>query len=240
MKISENTSVLVTGGASGLGLAVVEKFVSLGAKVAVFDMNEAEGSKVASQHGVAFEKVDVSDPQSVSGGLSSIRERIGQESVCVNCAGIGFSKTIRINLIGTFNVASQSALGMSQQNTGLSDDQEKGVIINTASVAAFDGQIGQIAYSASKGGVVGMTLPMARDLAQDGIRVVTIAPGLFSTPMLRSLPEDVQDALGKSVPFPPRLGSPSEFADLSVQIVENSMLNGETIRLDGAIRMAPK
>ena len=151
-----------------------------------------------------------------------------------------FDKTIRINLIGTFNVASQSALGMSEQNAVLSDDQEKGVIINTASVAAFDGQIGQIAYSASKGGVVGMTLPMARDLAQDGIRVVTIAPGLFSTPMLRSLPEDVQDALGKSVPFPPRLGSPSEFADLSVQIVENSMLNGETIRLDGAIRMAPK
>ena len=129
---------------------------------------------------------------------------------------------------------------MSEQNAVLSDDQEKGVIINTASVAAFDGQIGQIAYSASKGGVVGMTLPMARDLAQDGIRVVTIAPGLFSTPMLRSLPEDVQDALGKSVPFPPRLGSPSEFAALSVQIVENSMLNGETIRLDGAIRMAPK
>jgi len=256
MKISENTVALVTGGASGLGLAVVEKFVSLGAKVAVFDMNEEEGSKVASQHGVTFEKVDVSDPQSVAGGLSSIRERIGQESVCVNCAGIGFSqktvskgrnhqfelfdKTIRINLIGTFNVASQSALGMSKQNAVLSDDREKGVIINTASVAAFDGQIGQIAYSASKGGVVGMTLPMARDLAQDGIRVVTIAPGLFSTPMLRSLPEDVQDALGKSVPFPPRLGSPSEFADLSAQIVENSMLNGETIRLDGAIRMAPK
>ncbi len=235
MKISEKTAALVTGGASGLGLAVVEKFVSLGAKVAVFDMNEDEGSKVASQHGVTFEKVDVSDPQSVADGLSSIRERIGQESVCVNCAGIGFSqktvskgrnhqfdlfdKTIRINLIGTFNVASQSALGMSEQNTVLSDDKEKGVIINTASVAA---------------------LPMARDLAQDGIRVVTIAPGLFSTHMLRSLPEDVQDALGRSVPFPPRLGSPSEFADLSVQIVQNCMLNGETIRLDGAIRMAPK
>ena len=255
MKISSNTGVLVTGGASGLGLAVVEKFVSLGAKVAVFDMNEDEGAKIESKHGVTFKKVDVSDPQAVSEGLSAIREIIGQESVCVNCAGIGshktvsksrshqfelFDKTIRINLIGTFNVASQSALGMSEQSAVLSDDQEKGVIINTASVAAFDGQIGQIAYSASKGGVVGMTLPMARDLAQNGIRVVTIAPGLFSTPMLRSLPEDVQDALGKSVPFPPRLGTPSEFAQLSVQIVENAMLNGETIRLDGAIRMAPK
>ncbi|MDC3081428.1 SDR family NAD(P)-dependent oxidoreductase [Paracoccaceae bacterium] len=256
MKISADTGVLVTGGASGLGLAVVEKFVSLGAKVAIFDMNEDEGLKIAAKYGVAFKKVDVSDPKSVSEGLSSIRESIGQESVCVNCAGIGFSqktvskgrnhqfelfdKTIRINLVGTFNVASQSAKGMSEQTSVLSDDQEKGVIINTASVAAFDGQIGQIAYSASKGGVVGMTLPMARDLAQNGIRVVTIAPGLFSTPMLKSLPEDVQDALGKSVPFPPRLGAPSEFAHLSVQIVENSMLNGETIRLDGAIRMAPK
>ena len=155
------------------------------------------------------------------------------------CIRDRFEKTININLIGTFNVASQSALGMSNQ-TSLNEDKENGVIINTASVAAFDGQIGQIAYSASKGGVVGMTLPMARDLAQNGIRVVTIAPGLFSTPMLRSLPEEVQDALGKSVPFPPRLGNPSEYAELTAQIVENTMLNGETIRLDGAIRMAPK
>jgi NAD(P)-dependent dehydrogenase (short-subunit alcohol dehydrogenase family) len=255
MKISSETTVLVTGGASGLGLAVVEKFSSLGAKVAIFDMNEEEGKKVCALHNAIFCKVDVSDPNSVSDGLEKVRKEIGQERICVNCAGIGFSqktvskgrahqfelfeKTIKINLIGSFNVASQSALGMSEQSS-LNDDNENGVIINTASVAAFDGQIGQIAYSASKGGVVGMTLPMARDLAKSGIRVVTIAPGLFSTPMLKSLPEDVQDALGKSVPFPPRLGQPSEFAKLATHIVENAMLNGETIRLDGAIRMAPK
>ena len=255
MKISSETRILVTGGASGLGLAVVEKFSGMGAKVAIFDMNVEEGNRVAALHGASFQKVDVSNPQSVSEGLEKIRGEIGQERVCVNCAGIGFSqktvskgrnhqfelfeKTININLIGTFNVASQSALGMSNQ-TSLNEDKENGVIINTASVAAYDGQIGQIAYSASKGGVVGMTLPMARDLAQNGIRVVTIAPGLFSTPMLRSLPEEVQDALGKSVPFPPRLGNPSEYAELTAQIVENTMLNGETIRLDGAIRMAPK
>ena len=256
MKISENTSALVTGGASGLGLAVVEKFVSLGAKVAVFDMNEEEGSKVASQHGATFEKVDVSDSQSVADGLSSIRESIGQESVCVNCAGIGFSqktvskgrnhqfelfdKTIRINLIGTFNVASQSALGMSEQNAVLGDDQEKGVIINTASVAAFDGQVGQAAYSASKGGVVGMTLPIARDLARMGIRNNTIAPGIFDTPLMAMASDEVRKPLIEMTQFPKRLGYPEEFAKLTAQIIENSFMNGETIRLDGAIRMQPK
>ena len=255
MEIS-NKVALITGGASGLGLATAEVLIGSGSKVMLLDLNEDNAKAAVEKLGSdsSFVIANVTDESSVQSAIDKTVEEFGCLHIVVNCAGIGsasktvgrdgahpldyFKTVVDINLNGTFNVLRLAAVVMG--NNEPNEDGECGVIINTASVAAFDGQIGQIAYSASKGGVVGMTLPMARDLAQDGIRVVTIAPGLFSTPMLRSLPEDVQDALGKSVPFPPRLGSPSEFADLSVQIVENSMLNGETIRLDGAIRMAPK
>ncbi len=256
MELSNKISAVVTGGASGLGEATARKLAAQGVKVTLFDMNADAGQAVAKEIGGLFCNVDVSNAESVSVGLAQARQIHGQERICVNCAGVGwpgktvdrdgnyhdpdlFAKIIGINLIGTFNVASQSAAGMVGKDP-ITKDGERGVIINTASVAAFDGQIGQAAYAASKGGVAGMTLPMARDLSRDGVRVMTIAPGLFMTPMLAGLPQEVQDSLGAQVPFPSRLGDPSEYAALAQHIAENPMLNGETIRLDGAIRMAPK
>lgn len=256
MKLSNEITAVITGGASGLGEAVARNLAADGAKVCLFDLNEERGQALADELGGSFARVDVCDPESVAAGFAKVRAEQGQERIMVNCAGIGvaaktvdkegkphdpgfFSKIVQVNLIGTFNCASQSAAGMVAADP-VTEDGERGVIINTASVAAFDGQIGQIGYAASKGGVVGMTLPMARDLSRSGVRVVAIAPGLFLTPMLAGLPQDVQDSLGRQVPFPPRLGQPSEYAAMARHIVENSMLNGETIRLDGAIRMAPK
>lgn len=242
---------VITGGASGLGEASARALAAAGAEVIIFDMNTERGEKVATEIGGQFRGVDVSDPESVATGLEGLTPRI-----CVNCAGIApgaktvdrdghahnaalFAKAININLIGTFNVASQCAALMVSQ-APLDDDGARGVIINTASVAAFEGQIGQTAYAASKGGVAALTLPMARDLSRSGVRVVGIAPGLFLTPMLEGLPQDVQDSLGAQAPFPARLGKPAEFASLVRHIVENQMLNGEVIRLDAAIRMTPK
>jgi NAD(P)-dependent dehydrogenase (short-subunit alcohol dehydrogenase family) len=255
MRISANTPVIVTGGASGLGAAVARGFAALGAPVGIFDLNEELGRALAGELGGAFARVDVSDPDSVRAGFATLRAAHGQERVLVNCAGIGpaaktvskgvahdpgaFMKTIAVNLGGSFNCASQAAQGMVAAEP-LNDDGARGVIVNTASVAAFDGQVGQVAYAASKGGIVAMTLPMARDLARDGIRVNTIAPGIFHTPLLAQLPQEVQDSLGAQVPFPARLGRPEEFAALALHIAENDMLNGEVIRLDGAIRMAPR
>ena len=250
-----NAVAVVTGGASGLGAATARALAAAGMRVAVFDLNVDEGTKLAEQLGGLFCKVDVANPESVAEGFAKAGEDLGALRVLVNCAGIGpaaktvsrgaahdpavFGRTLAINLGGTFNCASQAAAIMAALDPVGADDA-RGVIINTASVAAFDGQIGQVAYAASKGGVVGMTLPMARDLAHKGIRVCTIAPGLFLTPLLQGLPQEAQDSLGKQVPFPPRLGDPSEFAALALHIVSNPMLNGEVIRLDGAIRMAPR
>ena len=248
-------TAIVTGGASGLGAATATNLAATGLKVALFDLNEEKGNALAETLDGMFCKVDVSDPESVKAGMSQVVNALGAPRVMVNCAGIGlagktvsrgephafelFDKTIRINLIGSFNCASQAAALMTTLDP-MAPDGARGVIVNTASVAAFDGQIGQVAYSASKGGIVGMTLPMARDLADKGIRVCSIAPGLFLTPLLESLPEDVQQSLGAQVPFPSRLGAPAEFAKLVGHILENPMLNGEVIRLDGAIRMAPR
>ncbi len=255
MQISEQTPVVVTGGASGLGEAVARAFAASGAPVALFDLNAARGEAVAAEIGGVFAQVDVSDPASVRAGFEAVRARHGQERVLMNCAGIGpaaktvsrgqphdpalFMKVLTVNTGGSFSCASVAAAGMVAADP-LNEDGERGVIVNTASVAAYDGQIGQVAYAASKGGVVGMTLPMARDLARDGVRVNTIAPGIFLTPLLQSLPEEVQESLGAQVPFPSRLGRPEEFARLVLEIAGNSMLNGEVIRLDGAIRMAPR
>ena len=246
---------MVTGGASGLGAATARGLAAAGAKVTIFDMNAALGQAVAAEIGGGFFAVDVSDPASVANGLAGVVEVHGGLRVLVNCAGIGpaaktvsrgvphdpgmFGKVIGVNLIGSFNCASQAAAIMAE-TAPIGVDGERGVIVNTASVAAYDGQIGQVAYAASKGGIVGMTLPMARDLSQHGIRVMTIAPGLFLTPLLEGLPQEVQDSLGAQVPFPSRLGQPPEYAALVRHIVENPMLNGEVIRLDGAIRMAPR
>ncbi len=256
MKLSSEISAVITGGASGLGEATARRLAAEGVKVALFDLNEELGEKLAKELGGVFCKVDVSDPESVKAGLVKARAANGQERICVNCAGIGtigrtvdrdnnpldpkiFIKTIQVNLIGSFNVASQSGAGMSASDP-ITEDGERGLIVNTASVAAFDGQIGQLSYSASKGGVVGMTLPMARDMSKAGVRVNTIAPGLFLTPMMMGLPEEAQRSLGAQVPFPSRLGRPSEYAELVAHMAVNEMLNGEVIRLDGAIRMAPK
>jgi len=256
MEITSETIAVITGGASGLGEACARNFAASGAKVVLFDLNADRGTALAAELGGLFVKVDVSDVDSVEAGFAEARAAVGQERIMVNCAGIGvaaktvdrdgnphdaafYERVIRINLIGTFLCASRSAAGM-VKNTPVTEDGERGVIINTASAAAFDGQIGQIAYSASKAAVAGMTLPMARDLSRDGVRVMTIAPGLFMTPMLEGLPEAAQQSLGAQVPFPARLGKATEYAQLARQIVENAMLNGETIRLDGAIRMAPK
>ncbi len=246
---------VVTGAASGLGAATAEKLAADGTDVAVFDLNEELGQAQARDIGGTFFEVDVSDPSSVSEGLRQVQHQIGVPRILVNCAGIGpaaktvsrgaphdpgqFEKTIQINLLGSFYCASQAAAMMVDQEP-LGADGSRGVIVNTASVAAFDGQIGQVAYSASKGGIVGMTLPMARDLADKGIRVCSVAPGLFLTPLLKGLPQEVQDSLGAQVPFPSRLGAPQEFAEMVSHITKNPMLNGEVIRLDGAIRMAPR
>ena len=249
------SAAVVTGGASGLGAATARALAKAGMRVAIFDLNAEEGTRLAAELGGIFCKVDVANPDSVAQGFARVDESVGPLRVLVNCAGIGpvaktvsrgvahdpavFARTLAINLGGTFNCAAQAAAIMAAQDPAGADNA-RGVIVNTASVAAFDGQIGQVAYAASKGGIVGMTLPMARDLADKGIRVCTIAPGLFLTPLLHSLPQDAQDSLGKQVPFPPRLGDPSEFAALALHIVTNPMLNGEVIRLDGAIRMAPR
>lgn len=256
MILNDGLAAVVTGGGSGLGEGTARALAQKGVKIAIFDVNEEAGRTVADDLGGVFAKVDVSDPDSVAAGLAEARAKHGQERICINCAGIApaaktvgrenvvhdaalYAKVIGVNLIGTFNVASQSAAGMCATEP-VSDDGERGVIVNTASVAAFDGQIGQVAYGASKAGVAGMTLPMARDLSRNGVRVMTIAPGIFGTPMVAGMPPEVQDALGAMVPFPSRLGQPAEYASLALQIIENPMLNGETIRLDGAIRMAPK
>ncbi|MFO0696712.1 MAG: 3-hydroxyacyl-CoA dehydrogenase [Polyangiales bacterium] len=253
----ENSVALVTGGASGLGRATAERFLAGGAKVVILDREQSNGAEVAKLLGerCAFAPADVTSAELVQKAVSLAVERFGALHVAVNCAGTGigektfspktgpanldnFKRIIEINLVGTFNVIRLSAEAMAKNTPN--EAGERGVLINTASVAAFDGQIGQAAYSASKGGVVGMTLPIARDLAPVGIRICTIAPGLFDTPLLGSLPENIRQALGAQVPFPSRLGRPTEYAQLAQQIVENEMLNGETIRLDGAIRMAPK
>ena len=255
MEINEKISAIVTGGASGLGEATARMLSFMGANVAIFDLDENKGLAVSEKINSDFYKVDVTDTNSVNQAVSSFLKQNEGIQIVVNCAGIGpaaktvsrgephsselFAKVININLIGSFNVASICAAEM-VKNREYSEDGFRGVIVNTASVAAYDGQIGQVAYSASKGGIVGMTLPMARDLSDKGIRVCSIAPGLFLTPLLESLPEEVQESLGKQVPFPSRLGKPTEFAKLVVQIIENDMLNGEVIRLDGAIRMAPR
>ncbi len=254
MKISSDLVAVVTGGASGLGAAVAETLAGAGAEVCIFDWNGAAGRKQADLLECGFAEVDVSDPASVAEGFR-IAAKQGRLRILVNCAGIGpaaktvsrgeahdpelFEKVLQVNLIGSFNCASQAAAIMAGLDP-LDKDGGRGVIVNTASVAAYEGQVGQVAYAASKGGIVGMTLPMARDLASSGVRVCSVAPGLFLTPLLEGLPTEVQDSLGAQVPFPARLGNPSEFAALVRHIVENPMLNGEVIRLDGAIRMAPR
>jgi NAD(P)-dependent dehydrogenase (short-subunit alcohol dehydrogenase family) len=255
MEIWAGHTAVVTGGASGLGAATARALADAGLKVAIFDLNEEAGRAMAADLGGHFERVDVSDPANVSAAFAAVTADLGAPRVLVNCAGIGpasktvsrgaphdpgmFSKVIGINLIGSFLCASQAAAGMVALDP-LAPDGARGVIINTASVAAYEGQVGQVAYAASKGGIVGMTLPMARDLADKGVRVCTIAPGLFLTPLLEGLPQDVQDSLGQQVPFPSRLGAPAEYGKLVCHILDNPMLNGEVIRLDGAIRMAPR
>lgn len=248
--------VLVSGGASGLGAACVRLFSQHGAQVVIADLNTETSEALAKELGanVTAVKVNVSEEADVQNAVKTAVEKFGGLHVAINCAGIGvaekvlgkdgpinlasFEKVIKVNLVGTFNVIRLAAAAMSQNEPN--EAGERGVLINTASVAAFDGQIGQAAYSASKGGIVGMTLPIARELARVGIRVMTIAPGIFDTPLLAGLPEPARISLGQQVPFPPRLGRPSEYAALAKHIVENEMLNGEVIRLDGAIRMAPK
>ena len=253
MEIS-NSAFIVTGGASGLGEATARMLAAGGAKVLIADMNAERGPVVAAEISGRFIKCNVSSEDDGKAVVADALAAYGGIQGLVNCAGIGgaektvgkngphrldlFTRVISVNLIGTFNMIRLAAELMCKGTTNAAG--ERGVIINTASVAAYDGQIGQAAYSASKGGIVGMTLPIARDLSRDGIRVVTIAPGLFLTPLLMGLPPEAQDSLGKQVPFPPRLGRPDEYAALARHIIENEMLNGETIRLDGAIRMAPR
>jgi NAD(P)-dependent dehydrogenase (short-subunit alcohol dehydrogenase family) len=253
MKV-QGQAALVTGGASGLGAATAAALIAAGARVTLLDINPKAVEAAAASLGATGIVCDVSDPDSAEAAVARAAAANGPARVLVNCAGIGtagrivgkegplglpaYEKVIRVNLIGTFNMLRIAAHAM----TGLDplEDGERGVIVNTASVAAYEGQIGQAAYASSKAGVVGLTLPAARELARFGIRVMTIAPGLFLTPMLKSLPEDIQKSLGGSVPFPPRLGEPEEYAALALHIVGNRMLNGETIRLDGALRMAPR
>jgi NAD(P)-dependent dehydrogenase (short-subunit alcohol dehydrogenase family) len=247
-------AAVVTGGGSGLGAATARALAAAGAKVAVLDINEAGAQAVAHEIGGVALRCDVSDAASGEAAIKAAVASQGPARVLVNCAGIGpparivgrngplpladFKKIIDVNLVGSFNMMRLAAAGMIDLEP--LDDGERGVIISTASVAAFDGQIGQAAYSASKGGIVALTLPAAREFARVGIRVNTIAPGLFATPLMGSLPQAAQDSLGASVPFPPRLGRPDEYAKLVMDIIDNVMLNGETIRLDGALRMAPK
>ena len=251
-----SVKAVITGGASGLGRATAARLVAAGARVALLDRPASAGAEVAKEFGptAVFTPADVTSADEVTGALEHASAACGGLNVLVNCAGIGtamktygkagpakleeFTRVIQVNLIGTFNCIRLAAVHMARNAP--TADGERGVVINTASVAAFDGQIGQAAYSASKGGIVGLTLPAARDLAQSGIRVCAIAPGLFDTPLLAGLPEEVRTSLGATVPFPPRLGRPDEYAALALHIVQNTMLNGEVIRLDGALRMAPR
>jgi NAD(P)-dependent dehydrogenase (short-subunit alcohol dehydrogenase family) len=259
MKLDSSISAVITGGASGLGEATARLLASSGVKVAIFDMNEAKGEAVAQELGGVFCKVNVTSDAEVEAAFAKARAAIGQERILINCAGTGnaaktagrdrntgeikhfpldqFDRIIQINLVGTFRCIAKSAAGMLTLDP---IDGERGAIVNTASVAAEDGQMGQAAYSASKGGVVGMTLPIARDLASEGIRVNTILPGIFDTPLMQGAPPQVKEALAASVPFPKRLGAPEDYASLAVQMVTNSYFNGEDVRLDGAIRMAPR
>ena len=260
MKLDSSVAAVVTGGASGLGEATVRALAAQGVKVAIFDMNDAKGEKVAAEVGGIFCKVDVTSEEAVDAGFAKARAAHGQERILVNCAGTGnaiktasrdkttgqpkhfpleaFNWIIQINLVGTFRCIAKSAAGMLTLEP--QEDGERGAIVNTASVAAVDGQMGQAAYSASKGGVVGMTLPIARDLMNDGIRVNTILPGIFNTPLMNAAPQQVKDALAASVPFPKRLGNAEEYGQLAAFIVETPYLNAESIRLDGGIRMAPR
>jgi NAD(P)-dependent dehydrogenase (short-subunit alcohol dehydrogenase family) len=261
MKLDSTIAAIVTGGASGLGEATARKLAGAGAKVAIFDVQRDRGAKVAAEIGGLFCETDVTDEASIDAALAAARAAHGTERVLVCCAGIGparrtvskkrdtgellahdlamFRRTIEINLIGTFAVVAKSATGMAALDP-VTPDGGRGVIVTTASVAAQDGQIGQAAYGASKGGVLAMTLPVARDLSSFGVRVMTILPGLFHTPMFDGLAEDARKSLAASVPFPSRLGRPEEYAELVAAIIGNDMLNGEHIRLDGALRMAPK
>ena len=260
MKLDSNIAAVVTGGASGLGEGTARALAAKGVKVAIFDRDADKGEKVAAEIGGIFCHVDVTSDESVDAGFAKAREASGQERICVNCAGVAnamktvgrdketgavkrypihqFELAIQINLIGSFRCIAHSAHGMVDLEPLA--DGEKGVIINTASVAAEDGQIGQAAYSASKGGVLAMTLPIARDLMNEGVRVNTILPGVFKTPMVAMMPPNVQDALGAQVPFPKRLGKPEEYADLACFLIENSYMNAASVRLDGGIRMAPR
>jgi NAD(P)-dependent dehydrogenase (short-subunit alcohol dehydrogenase family) len=261
MKLDSSIVAVITGGASGLGEATARTLAAKGVKVAIFDLNEERGEAIAKELGGVFAKVNVCSDADVDAGFAKSRAALGQERILVNCAGTGnaiktasrdkqtgaiksfpidaFEKIIQINLIGTFRCIAKSAAGMLALEP-LDEYGERGVIINTSSVAAQDGQIGQASYSASKAGVVGMTLPIARDLSGDGIRVNTIMPGIFNTPLLQGAPDNVKAALSASVPFPKRLGVPPEFAHLALSMIENGYFNGESVRLDGAIRMAPR
>jgi NAD(P)-dependent dehydrogenase (short-subunit alcohol dehydrogenase family) len=252
----ESAKAVVTGGASGLGFATAERVVAAGGMVVLLDVNEEQGEARAADLGdrAQFIRTDVSDESNVKAAIQTASEFMGGITLAVNCAGIGtagrtlgragpwpsgnFNRVIQINLVGSYNVTKEAAAVMQLNNPNA--DGERGVVISTASVAAFEGQIGQAAYSASKGGVVGMMLPLAREFAQFGIRVNTIAPGIFLTPMMAGMPEDVQESLGRQIPFPPRLGRPEEYADTAAFIYGNPVVNGETIRIDGAIRMQPK
>jgi NAD(P)-dependent dehydrogenase (short-subunit alcohol dehydrogenase family) len=260
MKLDSSISAVVTGGASGLGEATVRALAAHGVKCAIFDMNAEKGEKVAKDVGGVFCQMNVTDEASVDAAFAKARAAIGQERILVNCAGTGnavktasrskdtgeikhfplnqFDLIIQINLVGTFRCIAKSAAGM--LTLPPTADGDRGAIVNTASVAAEDGQIGQAAYSASKGGVVGMTLPIARDLSSEGIRVNTILPGIFNTPLLAMAPQNVKDALGAQVPFPKRLGNPEEYASLALEMIKNGYFNGECVRLDGSIRMAPR
>jgi NAD(P)-dependent dehydrogenase (short-subunit alcohol dehydrogenase family) len=258
MKLDSNISAVVTGGAAGLGAATSRILAETGVKVAIFDLNEEQGQAMAGEIDGLFCRCDVSKPESIEAALKEARAKHGQERILVNCAGIAlgvktvrrdresgdivpheldaYAKVIAVNLIGTFNMIALSSAGMLTTDP-VTKDGGRGVIINTSSIAAQDGQMGQVAYSASKGGVASMTLPIARDLAREGIRVATILPGLFDTPMVAALPDNIREALAASVPFPSRMGQPEEYAALAKHICENDFLNGECIRLDGAIRM---
>jgi NAD(P)-dependent dehydrogenase (short-subunit alcohol dehydrogenase family) len=251
-----NAKAVVTGGASGLGFATAERVIAAGGQVALMDVNDEQGAASVTKLGdrSMFISTDVSNEDAVKAAIQTAKEFMGGITLAVNCAGIAtagrtlgregtwpaetFNRVIQINLVGSYNVTKEAAAVMQQNEPNA--EGERGVVISTASVAAFEGQIGQAAYSASKGGVVGMMLPLAREFAQFGIRVNTIAPGIFKTPMMAGMPEDVQDSLGKQIPFPPRLGRPEEYADTAAFIYGNPVVNGETIRIDGAIRMQPK